>query len=168
MEYVEISGTELRASRIGLGTWAIGGSMWGGTDKVDAIRSIHAALDASINLIDTAPVYGFGRSEAIVGRALAETGRRPRVIFATKVGLEWTSSQEICRNSSPGCIRAEIDHSLRRLRTDVIDLCRPEQLDTVKNFFGWNTDKNIRRDIETILGEEIGEAISPDSMAPPQ
>jgi hypothetical protein len=50
----------------------------------------------------------------------------------------------------------------------VIDLCRPEQLDTVKNFFGWNTDKNIRRDIETILGEEIGEAISPDSMAPPQ
>ena len=63
MEFVNLP---LRASRIALGTWAIGGWMWGGTDEDKAIRTIHAALDRGINLIDTAPVYGFGRSEEIV------------------------------------------------------------------------------------------------------
>lgn len=125
-----ISGTDLRASRIGLGTWAIGGWMWGGTDEVDAIRTIHAALDAGINLIDTAPVYGFGRAEEIVGRALAESGRRQDVILATKAGLEWTARQEIYRNSSSHRIRKEIEDSLRRLRTDVIDLYQVHWPDT--------------------------------------
>src|ERR671934_2932633 len=89
MELALIPGTALRVSRIALGTWAIGGWMWGGSDETDAIRTIHAALDRGINLIDTAPVYGFGRSEEIVGKALATGGRRARALIATKVGLDW-------------------------------------------------------------------------------
>jgi aryl-alcohol dehydrogenase-like predicted oxidoreductase len=67
----------------------MGGWMWGGSDEKDAIRTIHAALDSGINLIDTAPVYGFGRSEKIVGKALAVGGRRKNTIIATKIGLDW-------------------------------------------------------------------------------
>ena len=76
-----IPGTKVVTSRIGLGTWAIGGWMWGGTDEAESIRTIHAALDRGITLIDTAPVYGFGRSEEIVGKALAEGGRRAGVVL---------------------------------------------------------------------------------------
>jgi aryl-alcohol dehydrogenase-like predicted oxidoreductase len=121
MEFVDVPGTSFRASRIALGTWAIGGWMWGGTDESDAIRTIHAALDRGINLIDTAPVYGFGRSEEIVGKALAESGRREHVLIATKAGLDWKNSQPF-RNATRQRISTEIDDSLRRLRTDVIDL----------------------------------------------
>jgi aryl-alcohol dehydrogenase-like predicted oxidoreductase len=88
MEVVDIPGTSIRASRIALGTWAIGGWMWGGSDERDATNTIHAALDRGINLIDTAPVYSFGRSEEIVGKALAVNGRRQRALIATKVGLD--------------------------------------------------------------------------------
>jgi aryl-alcohol dehydrogenase-like predicted oxidoreductase len=121
MEFTTISGTDLRASRIGLGTWAIGGWMWGGTSESEAIATIRAAIDVEINFIDTAPVYGFGHAEEIVGKALAGTGQRTGVIIATKLGLEWRGEQ-IFRNSSPTRIRTEIEHSLRRLQTDVIDL----------------------------------------------
>jgi aryl-alcohol dehydrogenase-like predicted oxidoreductase len=124
MEFATIAGTTLRASCIGLGTWAIGGASWGGTDEGEAIRTIYAALDKGINLIDTAPIYGFGRAEEIVGKALADSGRREQVIIATKVGLEWNARQQIFRNSSPARIRREVEDSLRRLRTDVIDLCQ--------------------------------------------
>src|ERR1700731_3972186 len=78
MEFVDIPGTSIRASRVALGTWAIGGWMWGGSNESDAVNAIHAALDRGINLIDTAPVYGFGHSEEIVGKALAMGGRRKR------------------------------------------------------------------------------------------
>jgi aryl-alcohol dehydrogenase-like predicted oxidoreductase len=122
MEFTTIAGFALRASRIGLGTWAMGGASWGGTDESAAIRTIDAALDRGINLIDTAPVYGFGRAEEIVGKTLADARRREQVIIATKVGLEWNARQQIFRNSSPARIRIEVEHSLRRLRTDVIDL----------------------------------------------
>src|SRR6267378_5535670 len=88
MEFVDIPGTSMRVSRIALGTWAIGGWMWGGSNESDAISTIHAALDRGINLIDTAPVYGFGRSEEIVGMALAQGGRRKQVLIATKTGLD--------------------------------------------------------------------------------
>jgi aryl-alcohol dehydrogenase-like predicted oxidoreductase len=121
MEFVDIPGTSLKASRIALGTWAIGGWMWGGTDEAEAIRTVHEAIDRGITLIDTAPVYGFGRSEEIVGKALTEDGRRKRVLIATKVGLDWKDGQPF-RNASKKRIFTEIDDSLRRLRTDVIDL----------------------------------------------
>jgi aryl-alcohol dehydrogenase-like predicted oxidoreductase len=121
MESIEIPGTPLVVSRIGLGTWAIGGWMWGGTDEAQSIRTIHEALDRGITLFDTAPVYGFGRSEEILGKALAQGGRRKRAVIATKVGLDWRDGKPF-RNGSRKRIMKEADDSLRRLQTDVIDL----------------------------------------------
>ena len=122
METIAIGNTGITtASRIALGTWAVGGWMWGGTDELQAIRTIHVALDRGINLIDTAPVYGFGRSEEIVGKALAQYGRRDCALIATKVGLDWHEGS-VFRNASAARIRKEIEDSLRRLRTDRIDL----------------------------------------------
>ena len=121
MEFVDIPGTSMRVSRIALGTWAIGGWMWGGSNESDAINAIHTALDRGINLIDTAPVYGFGRSEEIVGKALAVGGRRKRAFIATKVGLDWKDGKPF-RNARKARIIEEAEDSLRRLQTDVIDL----------------------------------------------
>jgi aryl-alcohol dehydrogenase-like predicted oxidoreductase len=121
MEFVEIPQTSIRVSRVALGTWAMGGWMWGGSDETEAIRTIHAALDSGINLIDTAPVYGFGRSEEIVGKALAIGGRRKDTVIATKVGLDWVDGRPF-RNASRARIVYEAEQSLRRLQTDVIDL----------------------------------------------
>src|SRR6202142_955821 len=121
MEFVEIPQTSLRVSRVGLGTWAMGGWMWGGSDETDAIRTIHTALDGGINLIDTAPVYGFGRSEEIVGKAIAEAGLRSQVIIASKAGLGWKDGG-VFRDASRARILQEIEDSLRRLRTDYIDI----------------------------------------------
>lgn len=119
MEHMSISGLPFEASRIALGTWAIGGWMWGGADEQEAIATIHRALDLGINLVDTAPVYGFGQSEEIVGRALE--GRRDGVLIATKVGLDWSEGRPR-RNSAPERLRQELEDSLRRLRTEVIDI----------------------------------------------
>ena len=119
MEHLNIAGLPFEASRIALGTWAIGGWLWGGSDEKDAIATIRHALDLGINLIDTAPVYGFGRSEEIVGKALE--GRRDKALIATKVGLDW-SSGTILRNSAPARLRQELEDSLTRLKTDVIDI----------------------------------------------
>jgi aryl-alcohol dehydrogenase-like predicted oxidoreductase len=121
LEYIEIHGTNIVSSRIALGTWAIGGWMWGGTDEKESIRTIHAAFDQGVNLIDTAPIYGFGRSEEIVGEALRQHGRRESIILATKVGLDWTNGK-IERNSTRQRILRELKDSLRRLRTDYIDI----------------------------------------------
>jgi aryl-alcohol dehydrogenase-like predicted oxidoreductase len=121
MEQITIGKSGLKTSRIGLGTWAIGGWMWGGTDEVQAIATIRSAVERGVTLIDTAPVYGFGRSEEVVGKALAEGGLRDKVQIATKVGLAWRNG-ELYRDSRPARVRQEIEDSLRRLRTDVIDL----------------------------------------------
>jgi aryl-alcohol dehydrogenase-like predicted oxidoreductase len=121
MEFATIPGTSLRVSRVGLGTWAIGGWMWGGTDEEKSVQTISAAVERGVNLIDTAPAYGFGRSEEIVGRAIAEGRLRSRVFIATKVGLEWTNGK-VFRNASRDRILCEATDSLRRLRTDYIDI----------------------------------------------
>ncbi len=121
MEFVEIDKNLIPASRIGLGTWAIGGWLWGGTDEDDSIAAILSALERGINIIDTAPVYGLGLSEEIIRKALAEYNNRKEVILATKVGLEWQGNN-IFRNSSRKRILEEIDNSLRRLNTDYIDI----------------------------------------------
>jgi aryl-alcohol dehydrogenase-like predicted oxidoreductase len=118
-EFVEIPATGLMVSRVALGTWAMGGSMWGGSDPRESIATIHAALSQGINLIDTAPVYGFGVSEEIVGAALG--GVRTQVAIATKAGLERRDGK-IYRNATRARIMQEIDDSLRRLRTDYIDI----------------------------------------------
>jgi aryl-alcohol dehydrogenase-like predicted oxidoreductase len=121
MELAEIPGTSLNVSRIALGTWAIGGWMWGGTDEAQSVSTVRAALEQGINLIDTAPVYGFGRSEEIVGKAIAEGGLRSRVRIATKAGLEWKDGR-VFRNASQARLLQEVEDSLRRLRTDHIDI----------------------------------------------
>lgn len=123
MQAMEIPRTGMHASRIGLGTWAIGGKQWGGTDDAQAIRTIHAALDRGINLIDTAPAYGFGHSEEVVGRAIAEHGQRDKLVIATKVALAWGDGIEgLVRNATATRIEKEVEDSLRRLGTDTIDL----------------------------------------------
>ncbi|HEX3632228.1 MAG TPA: aldo/keto reductase [Casimicrobiaceae bacterium] len=121
IETIEIGASGLTASRIALGTWAIGGWMWGGNSDVDeSVDTIRSAIARGITLIDTAPVYGFGRSEEIVGMALSQ-GLRERAVIATKVGLEWRDGK-VWRNSSPARIRREVEDSLPRLRTDYIDV----------------------------------------------
>jgi aryl-alcohol dehydrogenase-like predicted oxidoreductase len=120
-ERAAIPGTSLTVSRIALGTWAIGGWMWGGTDEAQSIATIRAALDHGIDLIDTAPVYGFGHSEEIVGKAIAEGGLRARVRIASKAGLGWKDGR-VFRDAGRARIFREIEDSLRRLQTDYIDI----------------------------------------------
>jgi aryl-alcohol dehydrogenase-like predicted oxidoreductase len=120
-ESVAIPGIQPQVSRVALGTWAMGGWMWGGTDAGASVATIRAALAQGINLIDTAPVYGFGVSEEIVGEALAVEGLRARTVIATKVGLEWRDGK-VYRNATRARIMQEIEDSLRRLRTDYIDI----------------------------------------------
>ena len=131
----------IQASVVGLGTWAIGGWMWGGTDAGQAVGAIQAGIDAGVNLIDTAPIYGFGLSEEIVGQAIV--GRRDKVVLATKCGLVWegekgqlffmtdekhpvreasAATRTVYRYLGPESIRREVEASLRRLRVETIDL----------------------------------------------
>jgi aryl-alcohol dehydrogenase-like predicted oxidoreductase len=134
MELAAIPGTSLKVSRVAIGTWAIGGWMWGGTDEAESISTIRTALDHGINIIDTAPVYGFGRSEEIVGKAIAEGHLRSRVLIATKTGLEW-EGRRVFRNASRARILQEVEDSLRRLRTDYIDIYQvhwPDPLVTIE------------------------------------
>ncbi|MBA1247304.1 aldo/keto reductase [Pseudomonas luteola] len=119
VETLTIQGISRPVSRIALGTWAIGGWMWGGSDESKAIATIRSAVERGINLIDTAPVYGFGNSEEIVGKALE--GIRDKAVIATKVALDWNDDGPF-RNATPARIRQEIEDSLRRLKTDHIDL----------------------------------------------
>ena len=121
IKFANIADTGLTVSRVGLGTWAIGGWMWGGTDEEESVKTIRAAVDRGVNLIDTAPAYGFGRSEEIVGRAIAERQLRSRVVIATKTGLEWKDGK-VFRNASRDRIMHEVTDSLRRLQTDYIDI----------------------------------------------
>jgi aryl-alcohol dehydrogenase-like predicted oxidoreductase len=130
MQTREIGSTGIEASAIGLGTWGIGGWMWGGTDEAAAVAAIRASIDGGVTLIDTAPAYGMGRSEEIIGRAIA--GRRDQVVLATKCGLVWhtrqgnhffdQNGQPVHRYLGRASIAHELDQSLRRLGTDHIDL----------------------------------------------
>ncbi|SFI08551.1 aldo/keto reductase [Modicisalibacter xianhensis] len=123
MQTLEIANTGINTSRIGLGTWAMGGRQWGGTDDAQAIRTIHAALDRGITLIDTAPAYGFGHAEEVVGKALAESGQRDKVVIATKAALEWGEGiAAVVRNATQARIEQEVEDSLRRLGVEAIDL----------------------------------------------
>jgi methylglyoxal reductase len=134
----------LSASIVGLGAWVLGGGQFWGKDPDDAesIRTIQAALDLGINLIDTAPGYGWGRSEQVVGRALK--GRRDKAIIATKCGIWWEDSRgsyfaeldgrKVNRSLRPDTIQIEIENSLRRLETDWIDLYQTHWPSTPPDF----------------------------------
>ena len=134
MKLADIPGTSLKLSPVAIGTWAIGGWMWGGTDEAESIATIRAALEHGINIIDTAPVYGFGRSEEIVGKAIAESRLRSNVVIATKTGLQWEGDR-VARNASRARIMREVEDSLRRLQTDYIDVYQvhwPDPLVTIE------------------------------------
>ena len=123
MDYAKLADSDLTVSRIGLGTWAIGGWMWGGTDEEQSIETIRSAVERGITFIDTAAVYGMGRSELIVGEALHQHGLRDQVVLATKCGINWSDDHErLWRDATRGRIEREVEDSLRRLRTDRIDL----------------------------------------------
>lgn len=121
MRYRTLGNSNLEVSVVGLGTWAMGADFFGAVDDSESVRAIHAALDSGINLIDTAPAYGAGHAEEVVGRALKEAGHPENVIVATKVGILRTEG-EFRRNLKPESVRKEIHDSLRRLNVDCVDL----------------------------------------------
>lgn len=137
METRALGASGIQASKVILGTWAIGGWMWGGTDDAASIDAIKATLDAGINCIDTAPVYGFGHSETIVGKAIAG---RDDVVIATKCGLVWdnpggeaffeSEGKSIHKYLSGDAIRADVEASLKRLGVECIDLMQTHWQDT--------------------------------------
>ena len=124
MEKRKLGFTDIELTIIGFGAWAIGGDgwqfSWGPQDDAESMATIRRALDLGINWIDTAPAYGLGRSEEVVGRAIK--GRRDEVIIATKCGMDWDDQGTVRRDSRPSRIRREVEDSLRRLDVDVIDL----------------------------------------------
>jgi len=131
MRYIKLGKTDIEISVIGLGAWAIGGWMWGGTDESESIKAINTAVEMGINLIDTAPAYGKGLSEEIVSKAIK--GKRDKLVIATKCGIVWhlekgefffnyESGEKVYKYLGPESIRYEIEQSLSRLGTDYIDL----------------------------------------------
>lgn len=127
MEFFTLNGTKV--SRIGLGTWAMGGGEWGAVSEADAVATCRAIFDHGMNLIDTGPIYGHGRSEEMIGRAMREHGRREDFYIATKAGLEW-NERGVFANSEPARLRQEFEDSLRRLGTDYVDLYQIHWPDT--------------------------------------
>ena len=143
METRQLGRSDVKVTPVTLGTWAIGGWMWGGTDERDAVDAIRAALDAGVTSIDTAAIYGFGLSEELVGRAVAD--RRDEVQILTKYGLRWDTDEGtdrwettdhrgqkrvVYKNARPDSVLYECEQSLRRLGTDVIDLYQCHWRDT--------------------------------------
>ena len=130
MQYRQLGSSGIEASVIGLGTTAIGGTEDIKPDDKASIRTIHAALDHGFNLIDTAPSYGWGRAEEIVGRAIK--GRRDKVVIATKCGVWWQDKRGSFNGLKdgrrtyislhPDTIKIELENSLKRLGVDTIDL----------------------------------------------
>lgn len=139
MLYRKLGSTDIDISAVGFGAWAVGGWMWGGTDDDQAVAAIHAAIDHGINLVDTAPIYGYGHSEEVVAKAIGD--RRDKVVLATKCGLIWdreegefhfhanhdgvtfrASEKKVFKCLKPESIRQEIEISLKRLGTTYIDL----------------------------------------------
>ncbi len=124
MEKKRLGNSDMHLTPIGIGAWAMGGGgwkfAWGPQDDNESIAAIHAALDAGLNWIDTAAVYGLGHSEEVVARALA--GRSSRPFVFTKCERVWDDKREISGSLKAASVRRECENSLRRLKTDVIDL----------------------------------------------
>lgn len=135
MEFAKLGNTDIKISKLAFGAWAIGGWMWGGADEKDALRAIETSIDLGMTTLDTAPVYGFGKSESLVGKAIKD--KRDQVQILTKYGLRWESKQgkfyfsstdekgrnvDIYKYAAPESVIKECEESLRRLNTDYIDL----------------------------------------------
>lgn len=160
MENRKLGRSGIEVSPMGIGCWAIGGIGWsGGADDAESIRGIHKALDLGVNFFDTADVYGFGRSERVLGQALA--GRREQAVIATKFTYTWDEETQTDTgpNVAPDYIRSACEASLKRLNTDYLDLYQfhwneygPEGAEEIRETleglvaagkirsYGWSTD----------------------------
>jgi aryl-alcohol dehydrogenase-like predicted oxidoreductase len=160
MQLRELGKSNIKISPIILGTWAIGGWMWGGTDEKKAIEAIQASIENGITTIDTAPVYGMGLSEEIVGKAIQ--GKRDKVILATKCGLRWDENDktirssnrdfkknpvEIRRDLTPKSIIYECEQSMKRMNVDRIDIFQihwPDPTTSIEE--SWSTMAQLKKE----------------------
>ncbi len=138
----QLGNSDLRLTPIGYGAWAIGGGnwefAWGAQDDDESVRTIERALDAGINWIDTAAIYGLGHSEEVVARALASSPHKPYVF--TKCSMRWKWNRKIYRSLKAKSLKQELENSLRRLKVDVIDLYQihwPNPEEEIEE--GWET-----------------------------
>ena len=149
MQTRQLGNSDLRLTPLGVGAWAMGGGnwtfSWGHQEDRDSIAAIHAALDAGINWIDTAAVYGLGHSEQVVAKALEGRSKRPYVF--TKCARVWNENGEIGKCIKRDSVRRELEDSLRRLQVDVIDLYQvhwPEPDEEVEE--GWETLARLKEE----------------------
>jgi len=152
MQTRKLGNSDLRITPVGYGAWAIGGSGWqfgwGSQDDKDSIAALHRSLELGVNWIDTAAVYGLGHSEEVVARALKEW-RGPKPYIFTKCGLHWDAKGNVTKVLNASSVRAEIEHSLRRLSVDVIDLYQihwPPDPDSPALEEGWSTLADLKRE----------------------
>jgi aryl-alcohol dehydrogenase-like predicted oxidoreductase len=148
MQTRRLGNSDLEITPIGIGAWAMGGGdwafSWGKQEDDESIAAIHTALDAGVNWIDTAAVYGLGHSEEVVGKAIAGLAQRPYVF--TKCSLVWNDQGEIGHSLKAGSVRREVEASLRRLRLDVIDLYQihwPDPEPEIEE--GWQTVAQLQK-----------------------
>ncbi len=149
MQTRQLGNSDLQITPIGIGAWAMGGGdwafSWGHQEDKSSIEAIHTALDAGINWIDTAAIYGLGHSEEVVGKAI--TGRANRPYIFTKCGLVWNEKREISRSLRADSVRREVDASLSRLKIDAIDLYQihwPDPEPEIEE--GWQTLAQLQKD----------------------
>ena len=180
MEKRQVGNSDLHITPIGIGAWAIGGGGWDGSmgpqNDSDSIPAIHAALDHGMNWIDTAALYGLGHSEEMVARALV--GRTPRPYIFTKCERVWDKKGKIGASLKAASIRSECEASLRRLKTDVIDLYQihwPEPDEDIEE--GWSALAKLKEEGKvghigvsnfTVAQMKRAQAIAPiTSLQPP-
>jgi aryl-alcohol dehydrogenase-like predicted oxidoreductase len=124
METRQLGVSDLQITPVGLGTWALGGPNWefgwGAQDDAESIATVHRALDLGMNWIDTAAVYGLGRSEEVIGRALQGIAQRPYIF--TKCSLVWDEQRKVSNSLKKASVKREAEASLRRLQVETIDL----------------------------------------------
>ncbi|HKT52677.1 MAG TPA: aldo/keto reductase [Candidatus Angelobacter sp.] len=149
MQKRQLGNSDLQITLIGVGAWAMGGGdwsfSWGHQEDKNSIEAIHAALDAGINWIDTAAIYGHGHSEEVVGKAIAGRSNRPYIF--TKCGIIWDEQRQISRSLKADSVRREAEASLRRLKLDAIDLYQihwPDPEPEIEE--GWQTLAELKKE----------------------
>lgn len=170
MEFTALKRPDLRVSRLGFGCCPMGGHGWGATDDAEMIAAVHEALDRDIRLFDTADIYGLGRSEQVLGRALGE--RRGRAVVASKFGVRRTAAGKTWYDTSPRWIVAALEASLERLNTDYLDLYQMHYWDGVTPLADvFDTLENLRAagkiryyGVSNLDPREAGAGVAPEGL----